>query len=112
MTHSIFGWSYQPGCSGPPEPDERFQPCCIECGAFLTSKPFRSEPWQDTRKCAGHLNPDLGKARLNHVNDDFEQPAECGQAKVHASHNYTATSGYREYRHCANCRSLNITTVI
>jgi len=27
MPHSIFGWSYPPGCSGPPEPDE--QPCDI-----------------------------------------------------------------------------------
>jgi hypothetical protein len=22
MTHSIFGWSYPPGCSGPPEGDD------------------------------------------------------------------------------------------
>lgn len=29
MAHSIFGWSYPPGCSGPPEPDH---PPCEVCG--------------------------------------------------------------------------------
>ncbi len=27
---SIFGWSYPPGCSGPPDDDENF--CCDICG--------------------------------------------------------------------------------
>ena len=29
MAHSIFGWSYPPGCSGPPDDDEA--PCQV-CG--------------------------------------------------------------------------------
>ena len=29
MSHSIFGWSYPPGCSGPPDEDEG--PCEV-CG--------------------------------------------------------------------------------
>jgi hypothetical protein len=29
MSHSIFGWSYPPGCSGPPDDDEGL---CEICG--------------------------------------------------------------------------------
>ncbi len=29
MSRSIFGWSYPPGCSGPP--DDSIPPCCEEC---------------------------------------------------------------------------------
>lgn len=37
MPHSVFGWSYPPGCSGPPDEDEPCQIChqfdciCPEC---------------------------------------------------------------------------------
>jgi hypothetical protein len=32
MTRSIFGWSYPPGCSGPPDQDEA--PCDV-CGQSI-----------------------------------------------------------------------------
>lgn len=45
---SIFGWSYPPGCSGPPddywddsEPWMR-QPRCATCGAFLPTEPTKT----------------------------------------------------------------------
>ena len=40
MRNSIFGWSYPPGCNGPPDDYdyEYKQPQCSHCGAFLKTK--------------------------------------------------------------------------
>lgn len=45
MAHSIFGWSYPPGCSGPPEYEEDyFEMHCDCCGAFLPKDPDMMAP--------------------------------------------------------------------
>ena len=51
MSRSIFGWSYPPGCSGPPEEPEYVVPRC-KCGCFL-GKPVRQEPWEASSQCDG-----------------------------------------------------------
>ena len=40
---SIFGWSYPPGCSGPPDAydEEPVYHHCEQCGGFLTRDPAR-----------------------------------------------------------------------
>jgi hypothetical protein len=44
MAHSIFGWSYPPGCSGPPDDEEIEQPRCSHCKAFLPWEPDMTAP--------------------------------------------------------------------
>ena len=36
---SIFGWSYPPGCSGPPDDGPEFDDVCAWCGASLPVEP-------------------------------------------------------------------------
>jgi hypothetical protein len=45
-----FGWSYPPGCEGPPDETWPEAPRCEKCGAFLRHDPdARTEDvWEDT----------------------------------------------------------------
>lgn len=54
MAHSIFGWSYPPGCSGPPDDDSPCEVCglhpdncmcpeCPECGEIGNSECYMDE---------------------------------------------------------------------
>ena len=49
----LFGWSYPPGCSGPPDEVEPVVLRCKHCGCFLPRKPVRQEPWEDSCQCNG-----------------------------------------------------------
>ena len=43
--NSVFGWSYPPGCSGPPEDDyTAFEMHCYSCGGFLRQAPDMLAP--------------------------------------------------------------------
>jgi hypothetical protein len=55
MSRSKFGWSYPPGCSGPPEEKERPALQCSnkQCRGFLGGEPIRTEPWEDSMQCDG-----------------------------------------------------------
>ena len=47
----IFGWSYPPGCNGPPDYDwDEEQPRCSSCGAFIkaTADKYVEERWIDS----------------------------------------------------------------
>ena len=52
MSRSIFGWSYPPGCSGPPEESETPQRKCKHCKAFVGGKPV-SKPFEAASQCTG-----------------------------------------------------------
>jgi len=52
MSRSIFGWSYPPGCSGPPEDVEYAALRCKHCQGFVGGKP-RLEPWESSHQCNG-----------------------------------------------------------
>ena len=44
----IFGWSYPPGCSGPPdEPDEPYALSCPQCGGLVGREPTRVVYFED-----------------------------------------------------------------
>lgn len=61
MPHSIFGWSYPPGCSGPPDQPE--MPCAI-CGKQVDAK-------VDPCTCPP----------CTHKDEDGEECGECGCIK-------------------------------
>jgi hypothetical protein len=53
-SRSIFGWSYPPGCSGPPDDDYR-EPVvlrCKHCKAFIGGA-HKTEPWECSYQCNG-----------------------------------------------------------
>jgi hypothetical protein len=43
MTKNIFGWSYPPGCSGPPD-DFYDNEHCLRCGELLDEDPEENTP--------------------------------------------------------------------
>ena len=50
----LFGWSYPPGCSGPPDDEPHFAALrCRHCQAFVGGKPVRIEPYEATFDCKG-----------------------------------------------------------
>lgn len=49
----LFGWSYPPGCSGPPEDEEPVAFRCKHCGSFLVHKPTEIKSWEDKIRCTG-----------------------------------------------------------
>ena len=63
----IFGWSYPPGCSGPPWDDIRDdpQPKCEECGGFLTTAPTRVESDTLTMPESSSIKPKPGPGISN-----------------------------------------------
>jgi len=80
MSRSIFGWSYPPGCSGPPDyPDEAdaVQPQC-SCGAYLSWKPHRTERVDIMANCPGFTEEDA----------EFMWESECGNNKPHEPHKF------------------------
>jgi hypothetical protein len=49
----LFGWSYPPGCSGPPDDEPTFAVLrCKHCKAFVGGKP-KIEPYESTFDCKG-----------------------------------------------------------
>ena len=89
MSRSIFGYSYPPGCSGPPDEPEIVQPRC-ECGAFLSFKPIRSEPWEAKSHCDGKV--------------DEQGLAMCGWCdKDHEPHDEVYAAGVDNFYKCGKC---------
>lgn len=98
MSHSIFGWSYPPGCSGPPEPPEHMVLRCCECGSFLTSKSERTEPWESVQHCDGTV-----------VELEYGIVSECGLDRPHDAHEAIMDAGITEFRTCHHCGAVNQT---
>ena len=89
MSRSIFGWSYPPGCSGPPEDVEPVVLRCQHCKGFL-GKPIRHEPWEASTQCNGKV--------------DEEGLAMCGYAgKDHEPHKEVWDAGVHDIYHCKKC---------
>ena len=63
----IFGWSYPPGCSGPPDDycEDEVQPRCEECGGFLTTRPTRVETETGTMREYSDSEPGSGPGISN-----------------------------------------------
>lgn len=54
MNRGIFGWSYPPGCSGPPDDDYEFHSLrCKHCKSFIGGIPARVEHWENGHDCNG-----------------------------------------------------------
>ena len=83
---SIFGWSYPPGCSGPPEDYEAPVVRC-KCGAFAGGKAnfLRLEPWESATQCDG-------------------SPDSCyEQAGKHEPHKIVWDNGAYQVFQCTKC---------
>lgn len=52
MSRNLFGWSYPPGCSGPPDDQEFDVLRCKHCKAFIGGKP-EIRPFEDSMQCCG-----------------------------------------------------------
>lgn len=71
----VFGWSYPPGCSGPPDddyPDEP-QPRCEECGGFLTTTPTRVERATFPMRESSSVEPKPGPGISNIQRHEIEE---------------------------------------
>jgi hypothetical protein len=94
MNKHAFGWSYPPGCSGPPEEPEYSTPRCKVCGCFLSIKGHRYEPYEDSSMCDGKV--------------DFEGLALCGYAgKEHPPHKVIWDAGALLVLKCRHCGTEN-----
>lgn len=83
---SIFGWSYPPGCSGPPDEPEYEQPRCT-CGAYLSFKADRVEPWESSSQCDGKEG--------------------CDNPLPHAPHKIIWDAGATQIVICKKCKKEN-----
>jgi len=96
MSRHLFGWSYPPGCSGPPDDDvpEYHSLRCKHCKSFIGGKPVRIDSWEVKNTCNGIL----------HVNakDGFHW-TECGDDKAHAPHNEVIDCGNSQVFVCKRC---------
>lgn len=90
MSKHLFGWSYPPGCSGPPEDHEPVILCCSK-GHFLPSRPVRHEPWENSTECKGILMED-GDECL------------CGKTTPHAPHKVVWDNGQYDVYFCERCK--------
>ena len=90
MSRSIFGWSYPPGCSGPPEDPEPFTLRYKHCKAFIGGKPVRKEPWECSNDCSGFVFADAGCAN-------------CGLEYNHPPHKDVWDSGVYDVYICKRC---------
>lgn len=84
MSRNIFGWSYPPGCSGPPDDDIPEPLRCKHCKAFIGGKPIRTEPWEDSTQCDGH-------------------PESCDRGVKHEPHKIIWDAGARQIFKCKKC---------
>ena len=89
MSRSIFGWSYPPGCSGPPDDDCEFQALrCKHCKAFIGGKPARIEPWEAANQCNGE-----------------DSDGMCGgPAGIHKPHKEIWDAGQSQVFICKRCK--------
>lgn len=86
MSASLDRWlTTDPRADYEPPPPPR----CTECGGFLTLKPGRTEPWQNTEYCDAVIEDDYG--------------AVCGSWTAHEPHIFTTDAGVIEYRTCKKC---------
>jgi len=88
----IFGWSYPPGCSGPPDDDYVSHTLrCKHCKAFIGGKPARIEPWESSCQCDGTVD-EIGLA-------------QCGFAvTTHPAHKEVWDAGASEIFVCKRCK--------
>lgn len=95
--HSVFGWSYPPGCSGPPEYDEGPPYLkCKECGCFLKMAPDRVEYWESKAMCGGSVETPYGM---------FDSP--CGRGDKHDPHEFVYDWGNDSIHICSHCGKEN-----
>ena len=91
MRNGIFGWSYPPGCSGPPEDYEPYALRCKHCKSFIGGKPVRVEPWESSTQCDGKV--------------DADGWSDCGCAgKDHAPHKEIWDAGTSQVFVCKRCK--------
>ena len=95
MSRSIFGWSYPPGCSGPPDEPEYEQPRC-KCGCFL-GKPARQEPWEASSQCDGSSDED------HLIGVDCHM---CGKDGKHEPHKIVWDNGVYNVYECKRCKAI------
>lgn len=89
---SIFGWSYPPGCSGPPDDDyEPHSLRCKHCKAFIGGKPVRVEHWESSNDCDGCVDLDGGMSG-------------CGSSVSHQPHKEIWDSGQSDVYICKRCK--------
>ena len=87
---SIFGWSYPPGCSGPPEYPE-YQPLrCKHCKSFIGGKPVRRERWEQSLDCGGSTT-------------NSEGDSGCGIFGTHPPHKVIYDAGTYDVYVCKRC---------
>jgi len=99
MSRSIFGWSYPPGCSGPPEEPDYVPIRCSNCNYQLKNNPDRSEDVEILMQCSG-------------VDQEFlERGYDCGMCgnnNIHEPHEYSEGFYRKYYRVCKHCGTENM----
>jgi len=90
MSRSIFGWSYPPGCSGPPDDVECATLRCEHCKGFIGGKP-RIEPWESSQMCDGTKCGEEWQYGL------------CGIAGKHEPHKVVWDQGVNRVFTCKRC---------
>jgi len=95
MSRNLFGWSYPPGCSGPPDDEETPQPRCKRCKSFVKlSASDELVSWTNGANCNGKV--------------DTDGWAQCGHAgKEHAPHFVHWDSGCHRIVVCKRCKHRN-----
>lgn len=96
MSRNLFGWSYPPGCSGPPEDEEPIVIRCEKCRGFLKHKPDKTEPVNQTAMCDGK-------------EDEFG--AICSIKGNHKPHEVIMDTYTKQTRKCEKCGHVNMITV-
>ena len=91
MSRHLFGWSYPPGCSGPPEDPEPYSLRCKHCKSFIGGTPIRLESWESASPCDGKV-------------DSFGN-SQCGcDMKEHAPHKEVWDCGTFQIFVCKRCK--------
>lgn len=86
----MFGWSYPPGCSGPPDDNEVIQLRCKHCKSFIGGE-HTLEKWECAMECKG---------------DDSD--GMCGGPEgKHNPHKVIWDQGVTKVFTCKRCKTVN-----
>jgi hypothetical protein len=113
---SAFGWSLPPGCGRLPGEEPEVVQLRCKCGAFLPTKPDRTEPWEEATDCDGKIS----SAECEYSEDEVRilgefrgrkfmvYRASCGeevggQDAKHAPHREIIAGGTHSFYTCRNC---------
>lgn len=117
MSRPIFGWSLPPGVHRlPNEESEPIQPKCGRCCSFLSWKPEKVEPWEDSFECNGKLTfheEQFDDSFIRILGEDYRNKtytvgiSPCGDEKEHLPHKEINSFGEYHVRTCKRCGFVN-----